>query len=133
VCRPTFIHEYKLTPYSLYAAASIGLETDDILKYLEQLSKIPISDRVKTLIRSVTDTYGKVRLVLKGKRYYIESSYVRELQRLLREPVIIDARVVHSTEPEKLAFEVAWVPLRVASLTIKAYLKRVNECFFPVG
>ena len=29
--RPSFIHEYKLTPYSLYAAVSVGLQTEDII------------------------------------------------------------------------------------------------------
>ena len=32
VCRPAFIHEYKLTPYSLYAAVSVGLQTEDIIE-----------------------------------------------------------------------------------------------------
>ena len=31
LCRPSFIHEYKLTPYSLYAAVSVGLQTEDII------------------------------------------------------------------------------------------------------
>ena len=34
VCRPEHIHEYKLTSYSLYAAVSVGLQTDDIIEYL---------------------------------------------------------------------------------------------------
>ncbi len=29
-----FVHEYKLTSYSLYAAVSVGLQTSDILEYL---------------------------------------------------------------------------------------------------
>lgn len=29
--RPAFIHEYKLTSYSLYAAVSVGLQTEDII------------------------------------------------------------------------------------------------------
>jgi hypothetical protein len=31
LCRPSFVHEYKLTPYSLYAAVSVGLQTEDII------------------------------------------------------------------------------------------------------
>ena len=38
ICRPVNIHEYRLTPYSLYAAVSVGLQTDDIVKYLSQVS-----------------------------------------------------------------------------------------------
>ena len=30
VSRPKFIHEYMLTPYSLYAAVSVGLSKEDI-------------------------------------------------------------------------------------------------------
>ncbi|KAF1775978.1 Helicase XPB/Ssl2, N-terminal domain [Phytophthora cactorum] len=32
VSRPEFLHEYKLTPYSLYAAVSVSIETESILK-----------------------------------------------------------------------------------------------------
>ena len=32
VDRPAFIHEYKLTAYSLYAAVSVGLQTEDIIE-----------------------------------------------------------------------------------------------------
>lgn len=32
VSRPAFIHEYKLTSYSLYAAVSVGLQTADIIE-----------------------------------------------------------------------------------------------------
>lgn len=34
------VHEYRLTAYSLYAAVSIGLETNDILEVLDRLSKV---------------------------------------------------------------------------------------------
>jgi DNA excision repair protein ERCC-3 len=38
--RPAHIHEYRLTPYSLYAAVSVGLETNDIIDVLNRLSKV---------------------------------------------------------------------------------------------
>ena len=40
VCRPECVHEYVLTPHSLYAAVSIGLETDKIITVLNRLSKV---------------------------------------------------------------------------------------------
>jgi len=40
VSRPSFIHEYKLTSYSLYAAVSVGLQTEDIIDVLNRLSKV---------------------------------------------------------------------------------------------
>ena len=47
--RPSMIHEYKLTSYSLYAAVSVGLQTDDIIEasplHFTSSSKLNISDR----------------------------------------------------------------------------------------
>ena len=40
VCRPEHIHEYKLTSYSLYAAVSVGLQTDDIIEYLTRSVRV---------------------------------------------------------------------------------------------
>ncbi len=39
VSRPSHIHEYKLTKYSLYAAASVGLSDTDIEKVLDRFCK----------------------------------------------------------------------------------------------
>ncbi len=43
--RPSFIHEYALSEYSLYAAMSVGLETNDIIEVLGRLSKVSLNDR----------------------------------------------------------------------------------------
>lgn len=40
VCRPESLHEYQLTPHSLYAAVSVGLETETIINVLNRLSKV---------------------------------------------------------------------------------------------
>lgn len=40
VCRPKSVHEYMLTPHSLYAAVSVGLETETIISVLDRLSKV---------------------------------------------------------------------------------------------
>lgn len=39
MCRPECVHEYVLTPHSLYAAVSIGLDTAKISTVLNRLSK----------------------------------------------------------------------------------------------
>eukprot|EP00916_Digyalum_oweni_P009605 GHVL01016191.1.p1 GENE.GHVL01016191.1~~GHVL01016191.1.p1 ORF type:complete len:850 (-),score=205.58 GHVL01016191.1:229-2778(-) len=39
ICRPELIHEYKITIFSLYAAISIGLMPEEIIKTLNMLSK----------------------------------------------------------------------------------------------
>lgn len=40
VCRPESVHEYMLTPHSLYAAVSVGLEASTIITVLNRLSKV---------------------------------------------------------------------------------------------
>ncbi|KAK3813309.1 MAG: P-loop containing nucleoside triphosphate hydrolase protein [Benniella sp.] len=99
VSRPSHIHEYKLTPYSLYAAVSVGLETEDIIEVLSRLSKVPVPESILGLIRDCTLSYGKVKLVLKHNRYFVESSHPDMLQKLLRDNVIRDARLIGDEDP----------------------------------
>ena len=61
--RPQFLHEYKLTPHSLYAAVSVGLDPKDIINVLDRLSKIPVPENIRNFITSCTQSYGKVKLV----------------------------------------------------------------------
>lgn len=51
VCRPIHVHEYKLTAYSLYAAVSVGLQTSDIIEYLQKLSKTSVPDGIVQFIK----------------------------------------------------------------------------------
>lgn len=44
VGRPELIHEYALTPHSLYAAVSVGLDTETIITVLNRLSKVSPSE-----------------------------------------------------------------------------------------
>ncbi|TFK72966.1 DNA helicase [Pluteus cervinus] len=99
VSRPAFIHEYKLTSYSLYAAVSVGLQTEDIIEVLNRLSKVPVPDSITSFIRERTLSYGKVKLVLKHNRYFVESSHPDTLQILLKDRVIRDARLTGQPDP----------------------------------
>lgn len=93
VCRPTHVHEYKLTAYSLYAAVSVGLQTSDITEYLRKLSKTGVPDGIMQFIKLCTVSYGKVKLVLKHNRYFVESSHPDVIQHLLQDPVIRECRL----------------------------------------
>jgi len=98
VNRPEHIHEYKLTSYSLYAAVSVGLQTHDIVEYLTRLSKTSIPQGVIKYIEMCTLSYGKVKLVLKHNRYFVESGHPETLQLLLKDPVIQDCRLRVTTD-----------------------------------
>ncbi|KAF8565776.1 hypothetical protein P879_03962 [Paragonimus westermani] len=88
VCRPTHIHEYKLTSYSLYAAVSVGLRTGEIIGCLRRLCKTDLPPGIVAYIRSCTLSYGKAKLVLKGGRYFVESPHKKFLQQLANDSVI---------------------------------------------
>lgn len=60
--RPEHLHEYLLTPHSLYAAVSVGLETEMIITVLNKLSKVNLTNDLKKFIRESTQNYGKVKL-----------------------------------------------------------------------
>ena len=94
VSRPSHIHEYKLTPHSLYAAVSVGLKTEDIIEVLNRMSKVPVPDKISDFIRDCTVSYGKVKLVLKKNKHYVESGHAETLRILLRDETIARARVV---------------------------------------
>ena len=56
--------------------------------------KVPVPECIITFIRERTLSYGKVKLVLKHNKYFVESSHPETLQLLLKDAVIRDARVI---------------------------------------
>jgi DNA excision repair protein ERCC-3 len=72
VTRPLHIYEFKLTEYSLYAAVSVGIDTDSIVAGLDKFSKTTLSPKLIDLIRSFTKSYGKVKLLTINNSYYLE-------------------------------------------------------------
>ena len=93
VARPEFLHEYKVTPYSLYAAVATNIDTESIVRVLSRLSKNELPDSVATFVRECTKRYGKAKLVLKSNKFYVESEHPSVLRELLRDPEISRARV----------------------------------------
>lgn len=112
---PAHIHEYKLTPYSLYAAVSVGLETEDIIEVLDRLCKVPVPESIKQFIRQCTLSYGKVKLVLKHNRYFVESSHPETLQMLLKDPIISTGRIVRDENDQVIS-----APPGAAALLVSA-------------
>ncbi|KAF6148607.1 hypothetical protein GIB67_042566 [Kingdonia uniflora] len=90
VCRPETMHEYNLTPHSLYVAVSVGLET---CYCFEQIIENKVTQGDDCFIYASTANYGKVKLVLKKNRYFVESSFPEALKILLRDDVISRARI----------------------------------------
>ena len=96
--RTTNVHEYTINGHSLFAAVSVGLTEQDIIRDLELFSKTKLPDSIKEFIHMNTQSFGKIRLVLKHNRYFIESSDAAVLQRLLRDEVLSQCRVEDTDE-----------------------------------
>lgn len=120
--RPESIHEYKLTPHSLYAAVSVGLHTETIFTVLDRLSKFPLPEEISAFVRSSTQNYGKVKLVLQENQFRVESPYPEILQRLLQDETIRNASL-HTSD----SFSVSAAPTEKAAATLAAKASEAPE------
>ena len=59
---PEYIHTYRITPLSLWNAASAGLNADAILEGLDRYSKYPVPGNVRVDIQDYISRYGRVKL-----------------------------------------------------------------------
>ncbi|TPX17471.1 uncharacterized protein E0L32_003114 [Thyridium curvatum] len=91
--RPTFMHEYRLATHSLYAAVSIGLSSDDVINTLGRFLKTEMPPNVAEYVRHCGRSYGKVKMVLRDSKYYVETADLDVLQMLLKDPIIGPCRV----------------------------------------
>jgi len=59
---PEHIHTYKMTPLSLWNAASAGISEDEIINTLISLSRFPVPDNVLYFVRSTLSRYGLIKV-----------------------------------------------------------------------
>ena len=60
---PEYIHTYRITPLSLWNAASAGLRPESAIAILAKYSKYPVSETVCARIRQISERYGKIKIV----------------------------------------------------------------------
>ena len=75
--------EYEINTFSLYSAASMGIETDDIIIILENISKNYLQNELKQYIIDNTKTYGIARIILENNRYFIKCKNEEILNKIL--------------------------------------------------
>ncbi|SHI25841.1 DNA repair helicase XPB [Desulfosporosinus lacus] len=68
---PEYIHTYRITPLSLWNAASSGVSVADVLNGLERYSKFPLPDSVRTEIQQLMGRYGLVKLVREDNKLFL--------------------------------------------------------------
>ncbi|MBR4790110.1 MAG: DEAD/DEAH box helicase [Treponema sp.] len=60
---PEHLHTYKLTPLSLWNAASAGFSADDAVAVLEKFARYDVPQAVVAWIKEVCSRFGKIRLL----------------------------------------------------------------------
>ncbi|SBT71909.1 Helicase conserved C-terminal domain containing protein, putative, partial [Plasmodium malariae] len=93
ICRPELIHEFQLTIFSLYAAISVGITLDELLINLDKFSKNILPNELVHNITKSAESFGKAKLVLRENKYYIEATDKAELDYLLNNNIIKNARI----------------------------------------
>ena len=88
VVRTKLIHEYILTPYALYAAATSGIETFEITYILDTLSKNNLPKVALKMISLCTNLYRKLHLILYKGLFYVYSPENNFLKIILSDKVL---------------------------------------------
>lgn len=70
---PEHIHTYRLTPLSLWNAASAGLDAQEMIDALVDFAKYPVPQNVLADVADLASRWGRVRLVRDGAEILIES------------------------------------------------------------
>ena len=74
--RQEFIQSFEINAASLFASVTLGFNAEDIIRRLEQFNKFDkIPSNIKKFIEDTTSSFGKCRLVLKEKNYFLESDH----------------------------------------------------------
>ena len=82
---PEHIHTYRITPLSLWNAASAGLNTEAIVGALKNYSRYDIPEIVLTTIAEQMRRYGLIRLVRQDDRMLLVSSDALLLNEIVRD------------------------------------------------
>lgn len=91
---PEHMHTYKITPLSLWNAASAGITHDQISEILDNYSRFPVPENVKFTVRDIISRYGKLyldktdeemvlKLTVESEIIYMELSAQKSLKLIL--------------------------------------------------
>ncbi len=80
---PEHMHVYRITPLSLWNAASAGISADHILKTLKGLSRYSVPGNVKEEIREKLDRFGLLTLVREGENLRLVARDQETLEEIL--------------------------------------------------
>ncbi|MDO4546523.1 MAG: helicase-associated domain-containing protein [Clostridia bacterium] len=83
---PEYMHTYRITPLSLWNAASAGITVDNVLEILDKYSKYPVSQTVVARVRQIVGRYGKVTIVKRDDGLYLQTGDAFIMAQLATDP-----------------------------------------------
>ncbi len=86
---PEYVHTYRITPLSLWNAASAGLTAEMILEGLGRYSKYPIPGNVRVDIEDYISRYGRVKLIRRDGDLLLVSEDTALIAELVRHKRLI--------------------------------------------
>ena len=98
---PEYIHTYRITPLSLWNAASAGLSAEAILAGLDAYSKYPVPGNVRVDVVDYVSRYGRVKLIQSNGELQLVSEDAALIAELVRHRLVqpyvlaqVDARTL---------------------------------------
>lgn len=75
---PEYVHTYRITPLSLWNAASSGMGVEEVVAVLEDYGKFELPQNVRQDIRDQVSRYGRLKLIREGDDLilYSEDGYL---------------------------------------------------------
>lgn len=104
---PEYVHTYRITPLSLWNAASSGMDADSILTGLRAHSKYPLPDNVSRDIVDYISRYGRVKLIREQDQLYLVADDLTVMAELSRQKRLLPY-VLENVSPLKMRID----PLR---------------------
>jgi DNA excision repair protein ERCC-3 len=86
---PEYVHTYRITPLSLWNAASAGLSAETILEGLERYSKYPVPGNVRVDIADYISRYGRVKLIRRDGELLLVSDDAALITELVRHKLLM--------------------------------------------
>lgn len=84
---PESIHTYRISPLSLWNAAAAGCHYDEVIRFLQENSKMDLPAEVGQSIGKIMRRYGLIRLEAHGDRLRLVIDGSEPLQELEQSPV----------------------------------------------
>lgn len=86
---PEYIHTYRITPLSLWNAASAGMTAETILDGLGRLGKYPVPGNVRVDVEDYVSRYGRVKMTWRDDHLVLVSDHAALIAELVRHRSLI--------------------------------------------